>query len=1574
MVDRPDISLKTGTTVSDLEQIGRLLERAAKQTKDFQKAARGGIELNLKNDIVDLQSTLKEMKKFRKEFQELRQAFNMSLMGGPGGQLARDFEQQQKAFLRTFEGRIRQANSRVQAAANPVSRAQAELDRARIRSERMLAESAGRVTDQYRGQLRIVSELEKKYDEIKRDRRETLSTEREITRNHQQSRNMDLVRSRSRVSTATSMDRVLGSGSGDTFRTQTALTANFFAVTEMMNALRFATQFVVQFDEALFNLQAITASSDATMQSFRATIEGVANTTKFTAVEVADAARVLGQAGFSVREVQQSLQAVADFAAATGTQMADAVDVMTSAISVFNRSASEAADVANTFTAAINRSKLTQDKLTLGLQYSSNVAAQAGVGFTDLTASLAGLANAGIRSGSTIGTNLRAFLIELQSPSEALKEALTDVGLTLRDIDLEANGIIGVIENMSEAGFSSAEAFASLERRAANAFLALKGQVGSLREVQTELSGTSAAADASETQMRALANTARNTTSVVGGTLLTAFEPLIEILQSSLEAFNGFLDRAQDFTGLMKAFGGAVTGLAVGAIAQFLIRITRAGVGTQMFADHLQRTGRAFTVFARRGRIAAAVMSLFSMNMTAVIGVGASLAFWITDMVDRTDELKEALDEANGAFEETEGALEDKQTTLRAVNEEIASLVMQQRSLRDSDEALEARIRELNDRFGELGLTIDATSSSYDDLMESMGGVRSLAVEQAAALAEMNSQAAQNQVRAQAALLRDTTGRDLTGMDQGWGVNGRGSDMSEAFRALGVLPRRLSTRRPDGTYATAITSPDQLATVFERIGLGDASNVIRTAQSGRLDTLSSNDAQRAFNSLSAFVNQSDDEVVHQAFQPVLDGFMDTFQEIRRLEQNRRQAEDAVSESAQMSALTEGRGRYFNSRVRLARESLADLLEEVEGSFETQDDPRLRESALQNRAQDLLANLDYLRGDIAAIEDDNLRAALQDEVIAVSEMEADLRRRLREYGELALETQQAITENNFDAAQEVLREANQRVRQADSFPQLQAASENLDEALDGFVEQRLRQLMNELELSPYFQDQVISGIDRSAITTSGVIGAIERNSPESINLSERAQIDGAVRAILGELSNAQQVTTTRGRTITENNRQARVETLAQQIDGVEADLEELLRPIEGEQLLVARERVDEALQTYQRLLALRNEKLQAELRNPELTDQDRVARQEEFEREARRTRRRFDRDSVGTLQPAIERRIRLIDAQRKFNDQERFGDGRQAFEIRMNRSAEMMEEIFALQRELLQIELERSEAGEPERAARLNELQTQQSRERALFNRGIRNERRGLPTVSAETLGQDLKNQLQFTELEREIYSLSNTIADSITSAADQGGKAMGQMFRDLATGAENVEDAFAKMAVSVLDAMLQVVTNALAQQFVQMLVNVGLTAFGGSASAGANGFAGGTLGSSVGLNAYHGRIIRAQQGSIIRAASGVTSRDHQLVYAQDGEAILRKSAVSALGEDTVNRLNAMGNRVASERAPDRPLMAPQSEPETTNIYVMLPEEKPSLSKNDVLITVTDDMRRGGMTKKLVQTITKGGGV
>lgn len=507
---------------------------------------------------------------------------------------------------------------------------------------------------------------------------------------------------------------------------QARLLANYAGISTLFAGARNLGTFIVQLDKEFRQFQAISETTNTTMKSMKTTIIEVSQATKFTAVEIAQAATVMAQAGLSAKQVSDSIGAVAQLATAAGTELADAVGIVTSVLNIFDLQTTQTGDIADTMTAALNRSKLTLEQLTLGMQYAGNTAASLGISFGETTAILGALAQSGIRSGSTLGTGLRQILIDLETPSNKFRAVLERLGITMADIDVESNGFVGVLANLRDAGFSTGDAFESFEVRAAAAFTALSNNSDVILDLQESFLLSNAAAAANEIQMESLANTWNRAGNSIGSTVYTAFEPFLALLQDVLAKVADLFAWLGRFPGVLQGIAAAVAGLGVawaaakiGGLATFAVR-------------GIMGAGAAAAGAGAIGTAAASSTGLLSRLFTTIRGglgpvsllIGAAAAVYtafkafggqVETLTDQYDRFKTRVNETNGVIDASE-------QRIQSVQETVQHLIVQEQVLdRIGNEGLRrAKILEVKQAFSELAGEVDTSIGTINDLIDAL--------------------------------------------------------------------------------------------------------------------------------------------------------------------------------------------------------------------------------------------------------------------------------------------------------------------------------------------------------------------------------------------------------------------------------------------------------------------------------------------------------------------------------------------------------------------------------------------------------------------------------------------------------------------------------------------------------------------------------------------------------------------------------------------------------------------------------------------------------------------------------------
>ena len=401
------------------------------------------------------------------------------------------------------------------------------------------------------------------------------------------------------------------------------------AIFGVINAMKEGVKAIFDYDQALKNLQAITGATEVEVSLMGDTVKDVAQKTKFSAKEVSDAMILLGQAGFTAAESMDAIQAVAVLATGTLTNMAVSADLMTTAIRAFNLQASDASRVADIFASAVNRSKLTIDKIKTAFNFLAPLAFKVGLSLEETASSMMILANAGLRA-STIGTGMRQVLARLVAPSSKLQEAFADAGVDLDKLNIKVHGLANVIEELTKVIPDAGTAFRLFGLRGAPvvAVLTTLGKEG-FEKMFKEVMRSGVAMQMAEKQMEGLGVMAKNLSDKIGilavtvgeGGLAAAFRLLLNVLRPAVDIM---IILADNILGRMiiTAVGvtAAITALSL-ALRFMVIQLGAVAAGQTVAAL------KAILVARNMGLIKLAVVSLHA----AFIKLGFFLAInpWI---------------------------------------------------------------------------------------------------------------------------------------------------------------------------------------------------------------------------------------------------------------------------------------------------------------------------------------------------------------------------------------------------------------------------------------------------------------------------------------------------------------------------------------------------------------------------------------------------------------------------------------------------------------------------------------------------------------------------------------------------------------------------------------------------------------------------------------------------------------------------------------------------------------------------------------------------------------------------------
>lgn len=303
------------------------------------------------------------------------------------------------------------------------------------------------------------------------------------------------------------------------FGTKLSTMTSYYGAASIIMSTREAIASMAQLQDSFAQIQGIAGLSDETMAKLSKTILDVGTSSKYTTNELAQATVTLAQAGLSAEQITDVLDTVNKLAVATGSDLKTAVGTMTSILSIWEMQSTEAARAADVLTTTLNKSKAEMQSIANGLQYAGAAAAQMGISFEETAAAMGAVTNAGIKARSSIGTGFRALVTELTNPTKRLTNEVERLGLSMSDIDVKQNGLIGVVQTLKRAGFDSEASFKGFERRSATFYAALSSQLDSYDKIREAMNRGGSTAESYEKQMNTLtAQFARLKNSILGAT------------------------------------------------------------------------------------------------------------------------------------------------------------------------------------------------------------------------------------------------------------------------------------------------------------------------------------------------------------------------------------------------------------------------------------------------------------------------------------------------------------------------------------------------------------------------------------------------------------------------------------------------------------------------------------------------------------------------------------------------------------------------------------------------------------------------------------------------------------------------------------------------------------------------------------------------------------------------------------------------------------------------------------------------------------------------------------------------
>lgn len=211
-------------------------------------------------------------------------------------------------------------------------------------------------------------------------------------------------------------------------------------------------------------------------------IRNVGVETKFTAPQVADAAKFLAMAGFDINAINQSIRPIADIALIGDTELGETADVVTNIMTGYGISPDKVRKATDVMTMTFTKSNTTLLEIAEAYKYSASLLSAAGIEFEESTAAIGILGDAGIK-GSQAGTTMRTIMANIVNPTKKQLAQWEKIGVSRMDENGKVRDLVDIFKDLSEAGLYVDDFYKLFHKTAAQGAVSLANHVDKWNEV-----------------------------------------------------------------------------------------------------------------------------------------------------------------------------------------------------------------------------------------------------------------------------------------------------------------------------------------------------------------------------------------------------------------------------------------------------------------------------------------------------------------------------------------------------------------------------------------------------------------------------------------------------------------------------------------------------------------------------------------------------------------------------------------------------------------------------------------------------------------------------------------------------------------------------------------------------------------------------------------------------------------------------------------------------------------------------------------------------------------------------------
>ena len=400
------------------------------------------------------------------------------------------------------------------------------------------------------------------------------------------------------------------------------------------------------FENAMSRVQAVSNATTSEFKAMQAEAQKLGKTTRYTATEAAEALENLTRNGMSAANATKALSGVLQLAQANAIGLADAANIITNTLNMFNLSVEETSRVNDVLSSTASHAATDITSLYEAMVNAAPAANVLGFSIEEVSSAIGALAQKGVK-GSEAGTKLRIAFQKMADPKVIGK--MKDFGIDVDEATMKSEGLRKTIEKIAKANLSLGQLGGIFDAKSA---MAIQLMVSSLDDLDYMLGVT--ANSAGETQ--------RMFEQGVGSvqkeldTLKSMYEGLlISISQKTSGAVKSVVKLLQNLIANFETVGGTILNIASVAVPLLTKRVITLGTTLK-------------TMFAQ----AAAGAATLKVAMGDIVTIVATLVTWVgTALYSAWQKSTQAMRDAKKAMADAEVEAQRTQRAVEALKKEI---------------------------------------------------------------------------------------------------------------------------------------------------------------------------------------------------------------------------------------------------------------------------------------------------------------------------------------------------------------------------------------------------------------------------------------------------------------------------------------------------------------------------------------------------------------------------------------------------------------------------------------------------------------------------------------------------------------------------------------------------------------------------------------------------------------------------------------------------------------------------------------------------------------------------------------